>query len=326
MDDSVLTTGVPSPGELAACPGVPSEERMRKGRVSVIECFQEIPCNPCESACPYGAITVGLPITSLPVLDGVKCRGCGKCIPCCPGLAIFIVDKSRADGLAVVEFPYEFLPLPRKGDFVTAVNRAGAELCKAKIISVRRDASYDGTAVVGMLLPAEYADDARGMKRLPRPDMRDNPNNPGCETPGAPSVHAGRVSLGRGGSCAPAPGKRADDGDLLICRCREITKREILGAIAEGATTVDGVKRRSGACMGLCQGKTCERLVARIIADETGQDIADILPQKVRMPVRPVQISIMRPPDGGADSPLVAGSDGPHISPAGGPLDGEGVR
>ena len=54
--------------------------------------------------------------------------------------------------------------------------------------------------------------------------------------------------------------------------------------------TVDGVKRRTRACMGLCQGKTCGRLVQGIVARETGQNPADVLPQKNRMPARPVKI------------------------------------
>ena len=41
MNKGVMYTGIPSPEELAACPGVPSEERMAKGRVAVIECVQE---------------------------------------------------------------------------------------------------------------------------------------------------------------------------------------------------------------------------------------------------------------------------------------------
>ena len=78
--------------------------------------------------------------------------------------------------------------------------------------------------------------------------------------------------------------------ELIICRCREVTEKEILDAIADGATTVDGVKRRTKACMGLCQGKTCGRLVQNIVARETGQKPADVLPQKSRMPARPVKL------------------------------------
>jgi len=85
--------------------------------------------------------------------------------------------------------------------------------------------------------------------------------------------------------------------DLIICRCQEVTKQDILNAIADGATTVDGVKRRTRAGMGLCQGKTCERLVAKIISEETGKPMAEILPPKSRIPVRPVKIGII----GGTD-------------------------
>lgn len=84
--------------------------------------------------------------------------------------------------------------------------------------------------------------------------------------------------------------------DVLICRCQEVTRAEILAAIADGATTVDGVKRRCRAGMGLCQGKTCERLVARIIAEETGIDPADIRPARSRLPVRPIKIKVLGGP------------------------------
>ena len=81
--------------------------------------------------------------------------------------------------------------------------------------------------------------------------------------------------------------------DVIICRCQEVTRQEIIDAISDGATTVDGVKRRTRAGMGLCQGKTCERLVARIIAEQTGRPMSEILPPKSRIPVRPVKIGII---------------------------------
>ena len=83
------------------------------------------------------------------------------------------------------------------------------------------------------------------------------------------------------------------ENDIIICRCQEVTRQEILDAIEQGATTVDGVKRRTRAGMGLCQGKTCERLVAKIISQETGIPMEQILPQTKRMPVRQVKIGIL---------------------------------
>ena len=79
----------------------------------------------------------------------------------------------------------------------------------------------------------------------------------------------------------------------IICRCREITEEDILKAIKEGAMTLDGIKIRTTAGMGLCQGKTCERVVAQILSKYTNQSMEDLLPIKKRMPVRPIKISIL---------------------------------
>lgn len=80
------------------------------------------------------------------------------------------------------------------------------------------------------------------------------------------------------------------DRDLLICRCEEVSLDEILKAIEEGIRTVDGIKRRTRAGMGLCQGKTCHRLIAQILARETGRPIGDITPSTFRPPVRPIPL------------------------------------
>ncbi|MDE6273590.1 MAG: FAD-dependent oxidoreductase, partial [Clostridiales bacterium] len=56
----------------------------------------------------------------------------------------------------------------------------------------------------------------------------------------------------------------------IVCRCEQITEGEILRAIRENppATTVDGVKRRTRAGMGRCQGGFCQPHVAELIARE----------------------------------------------------------
>jgi NAD(P)H-nitrite reductase large subunit len=84
-----------------------------------------------------------------------------------------------------------------------------------------------------------------------------------------------------------------DRDDLLVCRCEEITEGEIRQAIREGARTITGVKRRTRAGMGLCQGKTCQKLVARILAEETGQKVSEIEPSTDRPPVRPTSFGVL---------------------------------
>jgi NAD(P)H-nitrite reductase large subunit len=85
--------------------------------------------------------------------------------------------------------------------------------------------------------------------------------------------------------------------ELIICRCEEVTKGEILEAIAAGCHTVIWVKRMTRAGMGLCQGRTCGRLVARLIAEQTGQDVGQVLPDTRRPPVRPIPVSILEEKD-----------------------------
>jgi NAD(P)H-nitrite reductase large subunit len=81
--------------------------------------------------------------------------------------------------------------------------------------------------------------------------------------------------------------------ELLICRCEEVTEEEIRRAVRDGADTIAGVKRRTRAGMGLCQGHTCSKLVARIIAEETGKPLAEILAATVRPPVRPIPARLL---------------------------------
>ena len=167
-DKGVVYTGYPSAEELAGCPGVPSGESMKKGPMAVIECVQCIPCNPCEDACVFGAIIVGDSITNLPRLDAEKCRGCGTCVAACPGQAIFLVDMTHGEDTAMVEFPFEYLPLPKKGDTVDAVNRAGEVVCKALVDAVLTNKSFTGTNLIKLIVPKKFANEVRSMKRLPR--------------------------------------------------------------------------------------------------------------------------------------------------------------
>ena len=166
--NGIRYTGVPSAEELAACPGVPSRERMEKGRVACIECVQEIPCNPCEAICRFGAITVGEQITNLPVLHGEACTGCGLCVANCPGLAITILDLCYSESEASIDFPFEYLPLPSPGDKVEAVGRDGVTVCEGTILKVTKLPSYAGTAVIRMAIPKEKIGEVRSMKRLKR--------------------------------------------------------------------------------------------------------------------------------------------------------------
>lgn len=81
--------------------------------------------------------------------------------------------------------------------------------------------------------------------------------------------------------------------DKYICRCEEVTEREIREAVRAGARTVVEVKRWTRAGMGICQGRSCRRLVERIIAEELHLKPEEIEISSFRQPVRPVSFQSM---------------------------------
>lgn len=263
MATGIIYDGYPSMDEIKEANGWPDEERFAKGPVAVVECVQQIPCNPCESACPLHAIHIGKPITNTPQVDREKCIGCGMCVAACPGLAIFLVDKSYSETEATVSFPFEYDPLPEEGAEIDALSRAGEYVCKGRVIKVMNPKKNDHTPVVTIAIPKEHADTVRTMRRLKLPE-----------------AHEG---------FRPVEPEGPLDDDVIVCRCEEITAGEIRKAIREyHATTVTEVKRRVRAGMGLCQGRTCGKLVSRIIAEETGKKMNEIQGSTDRPPVRPV--------------------------------------
>jgi len=65
----------------------------------------------------------------------------------------------------------------------------------------------------------------------------------------------------------------------IVCRCETVTEGEIVDAIHEtcGARTLDGVKRRTRAGMGRCQGGFCGPKVTQILARELNIPITEVL-------------------------------------------------
>jgi len=155
-------TGIPTADDLNKV--YPSEERMLKGPVAIIECFQKIPCNPCTEACKQGAILPMKDINDIPQMEFDKCNGCGVCISRCPGLAIFIVDRSYSPKEAIVRIPYEFVPLPEVGQKVSCLNRAGEEVGKFEVKKVQSGGKKNMTYTVWLVVPQELAMEVRNIR------------------------------------------------------------------------------------------------------------------------------------------------------------------
>ncbi len=72
--------------------------------------------------------------------------------------------------------------------------------------------------------------------------------------------------------------KKNSDYGVIVCRCEEISKGEIIDALERPikVPTLDGIKRRVRPGMGRCQGGFCSPLVNKIIAEHEGLDMSEI--------------------------------------------------
>lgn len=70
---------------------------------------------------------------------------------------------------------------------------------------------------------------------------------------------------GRAALAAENPAHRC-----VVCRCELVTEAEIVDAVRRGATTLDGVKLRTRAGMGRCQGGFCTPKTMAVLSRELG--------------------------------------------------------
>ncbi|MCR5144664.1 MAG: FAD-dependent oxidoreductase [Lachnospiraceae bacterium] len=161
ISKNLLRNGFVADDEIERFPGVVH----KVGVHPVIECTQNIPCNPCQDACSKGCISIGNNITCLPfVKDDSQCINCGMCVANCSGQAIFLVDEDLGDGSATVTLPYEFTPLPEVGTKGFGLSRSGEKICEAEVVSIKSVKAFDHTNLLTMKVPKEYAMKARFFK------------------------------------------------------------------------------------------------------------------------------------------------------------------
>jgi len=89
----------------------------------------------------------------------------------------------------------------------------------------------------------------------------------------------------------PAPQFRIPSGDTIVCRCEEVSAKDILDAVAIGATGPNQLKayRRTG--MGPCQGRLCGLTVTELMAKARGKSPQEIGYYRLRAPVKPITLA-----------------------------------
>lgn len=76
-----------------------------------------------------------------------------------------------------------------------------------------------------------------------------------------------------------------------LCRCEQVTVADVRQAIADGAVTVNDIKRRTRAGMGVCQGIFCARAMALLLHVAREVPLAAIEPMTERPPTRAIPLA-----------------------------------
>jgi thioredoxin reductase len=90
---------------------------------------------------------------------------------------------------------------------------------------------------------------------------------------------------------APRTGLSLADDATLVCRCEEVSKRELAAAIGDGSAGVGAVKRLTRCGMGRCQGRYCGPVIVEELARLSGRSVGEMDFFAPRGPFKPLRIS-----------------------------------
>lgn len=80
---------------------------------------------------------------------------------------------------------------------------------------------------------------------------------------------------------------------VILCRCEDVTLADVQHAVKLGHADVEEVKRYTGFGTGPCQGKECQREVARAICAAAGRPPQEMTPFTARPPLVPTELAVL---------------------------------
>lgn len=223
----------------------PGEERKQKPFV-LIDCLYGFACNPCEFACPHGAITK-TSTSTVPEIDFEKCIGCMECVYQCPGLAIFGYNMKK-DWLFM---PIEYHVDEKSGVFL--VNNYGEKLGEGIIEKILRKKNKTNVARVKSLdVHGDDLMDVRGFI--------------------AKENYPGKVQM--------KPQEEEIESERFICHCDDVKLDEIMDVIGNRKfISVDEIKHTTRLGMGACRGKRCIKRLQQNIRSQGISIVGDATPR-----------------------------------------------
>ncbi len=84
---------------------------------------------------------------------------------------------------------------------------------------------------------------------------------------------------------------------IIVCRCADVSLKEINDLLDQGITDMDDIKRLSRAGMGQCQGKTCRNLIMGMVARKKSVSIDEVKESRYRPPAVAIPLGLLRDED-----------------------------
>jgi thioredoxin reductase len=112
------------------------------------------------------------------------------------------------------------------------------------------------------------------------------------------SLAAVRGALDAMSAMRPGLSELATDATLM-CRCEEVNRAEVQGALDEGAKDLQAVKLLTRLGMGACQGRNCAPSTAEVLCAATGCAPSAAGRINPRPPIRPVTLGALARTQGG---------------------------
>ncbi|MEJ5267946.1 MAG: FAD-dependent oxidoreductase [Bacteroidales bacterium] len=227
-------------------PYKPSRERAEQKPYVIIDCLYGFACNPCEFACPHGAITK-TSTSTVPSIDYDKCIGCMDCVYQCPGLAIFGYAEKKNWLFLPIEYSIE------EGAEVYLVDNNGKVVGEGIVEKILAKPNKTNVARVNALnLSGEELIKARGFivkENYPEPLQISDYNK---EIP----------------------------SETYVCHCDDVKLDEILEVIGNRKfISIDEIKHTTRLGMGACRGKRCIKRLKQTIAPLGIEIVGDATPR-----------------------------------------------
>jgi hypothetical protein len=101
---------------------------------------------------------------------------------------------------------------------------------------------------------------------------------------------------------SPTPECLQPADESIVCRCEELTAKELRQVIKNGCYSPDGLKAQARPGMGACQGRMCSAAVAEMIANTQGVPLENLPQYRAQLPLFPLRLgelaAMNMPPDG----------------------------